>query len=76
MLCVLPGVFEVRARPLRWSSEFISEDFPTLDRPRKEISGRPSVVQCSLANALFTNSADKIFITYSIKSSQDVFIEA
>ena len=41
MLCVRPGVFEVRARPLRCRSELMSEDFPTFERPRNAISGPP-----------------------------------
>ena len=62
MLCVRPGVLDVRARPLRWSKELISEDFPTFERPRNAISGRPSSVQCRLSYALLTKSADKIFM--------------
>lgn len=37
-------------------------DFPTFERPRKAISGKPSVVQCDLLKALLTNSADVIFM--------------
>ena len=75
MLCVLPGVFEVRAKPLRCKSELMSEDLPTFERPRKAISGLPSVVQCSLANALLINSDDKIFIICVIEHFKDVNIE-
>jgi len=62
MLCVLPGVFDVRAKPLRCKSEFRRLDLPTFERPRNEISGKPSVVQCDSLNALLINSADVIFI--------------
>jgi hypothetical protein len=58
---VRPGVFEVRARALRISNEFISEDFPTFERPRKAISGRLSIVQSFFVNALFMNYAELIF---------------
>lgn len=61
MLCVRPGVLDVRARPLRKSREFIREDLPTFDLPRKATSGRPSEIQCDGSNALFTNSAEVIF---------------
>jgi len=61
MLCVRPGVFDVRASPFLSSSEFISEDFPTFDRPRNATSGNPSVVQWLRSKALFTNSAEVIF---------------
>ena len=62
MLCVLPGVFEVLAKPFFCKSELRSDDFPTLERPRKEISGFASLVQCSRENALLINSAEVIFI--------------
>src|SRR5215213_1418127 len=74
MLCVLPGVLEVRANPFLCKSELMSEDLPTFERPRKEISGLPSVVQCSLANELLINSDDKIFITSLIEHFRDVEI--
>lgn len=69
MLCVLPGVFDVRAKPLRCKSEFKRLDFPTFERPRNEISGKPSVVQCVRLNALLMNSADVIFI-FSIVNAE------
>jgi hypothetical protein len=62
MLCVRPGVFDVRARPFLCNSEFRSDDFPTFDLPRKAISGLLSTGQCRRSKALFTNSADVIFI--------------
>lgn len=62
MLWVLPGVFDVRAKPLRCSKEFIRLDFPTFERPRNEISGKPSVVQWLSLKALLINSAETIFI--------------
>src|SRR5690606_6557460 len=40
--CVRPGVFDVRARPLWPVSALMSDDFPTLERPAKAISGGPS----------------------------------
>src|SRR5438445_5113405 len=71
MLCVRPGVFEVRASPFLSSSEFISEDFPTFDRPRNATSGNPSVVQCCLSYALLTNSAVKIFMSNDYTEEQE-----
>jgi hypothetical protein len=62
MLCVLPGVFDVRAKPFRCKSELISDDLPTFERPRKAISGSLSVVQCSRLNALLTKLTLEIFI--------------
>src|SRR6187551_1288407 len=62
MLWVRPGVFEVLASAFRRSSELISDDFPTLDRPRNAISGLTSASQSFLLNALLTNSDDVIFI--------------
>jgi hypothetical protein len=67
MLCVRPGVLEVRARPLRLRSELISEDFPTFERPKNAISGRRSATQCELSKALLINSADLIFTGREIK---------
>jgi len=43
--CVLPGVLDVRAKPFRFNKELRRLDFPTFERPRKAISGKPSVVQ-------------------------------
>ena len=37
-----PGVFETRASVLRLVRALRSEDFPTLERPAKAISGGPS----------------------------------
>ena len=37
-----PGVFDVRASPLRPTSALISDDLPTFERPAKAISGGPS----------------------------------
>lgn len=62
ILCVRPGVFEVLASDLRCSREFSNDDLPTLDRPRKAISGKPSVVHCDRSKALLTNSAETTFI--------------
>src|SRR5687767_5206134 len=62
MLCVRPGVFEVRAKAFLCRSELRSDDFPTFERPRNDISGLSSFGQCARSNALFTNSADVIFI--------------
>src|SRR5687768_5315655 len=62
MLCVRPGVLEVRANPFLRSNELMSEDLPTFERPKKAISGLPSVTQCRFSNALLTNSAEMILI--------------
>src|SRR5690348_18379582 len=61
ILWVRPGVFEVRASPLLPSKELINDDFPTLERPRKAISGRLPSTQWSRSKALLTNSALVIF---------------
>src|ERR1044072_3618521 len=54
---VRPGVDEVRARPRTWSRELMRLDLPTLERPRKAISGFGSRGQSSSLNALLRNSA-------------------
>jgi hypothetical protein len=61
MLCVRPGVFEVRARAFRSNNELISDDLPTFDRPKNAISGRPSLGHCRASKALFINWAELIF---------------
>src|ERR1044071_5475531 len=55
--CVRPGVEDVRARPRTESRELIKLDLPTLERPRKAISGFESRGQSSSLNALLRNSA-------------------
>ena len=62
MLWVLPGVFDVRASFFRFSKEFRRLDFPTFERPKKEISGEPPSTQWAASNALFINSDEVIFI--------------
>lgn len=62
MLCVRPGVLDVRASERLPSKELSNEDLPTFERPRNAISANPSVVQWLLLNALLTNSAESIFI--------------
>ncbi len=62
MLCVRPGVFDVLAKPFLINSELMSDDLPTFERPRKAISGRLSSTQCRFSKALFTKSAEIIFI--------------
>lgn len=39
MICVLPGVEEILAKPFIPQSILIKEDFPTLERPIKAYSG-------------------------------------
>ena len=39
MVCVLPGVADVRANDLRFISPLINDDFPTFDFPANAISG-------------------------------------
>jgi len=65
---VLPGVEEVRARPRTASKELITLDFPTLDRPRKAISGLKSAGQSASVKALLMNSALVTFIRSLIDS--------
>src|SRR5688572_19748093 len=60
--CVRPGVEEVRARPRTESRELIRLDLPTLERPRKAISGLGSRGQSASWKALFRNSALVTFI--------------
>src|SRR5512147_2881378 len=56
MSWVLPGVELVRTRFLRFTSTLMREDFPTLERPAKAISGRsPSGYWLGFV-ALFMNS--------------------
>src|SRR5689334_430091 len=54
---VRPGVDEVRARPRTLSRELMRLDLPTLERPRKAISGFESRGQSSSLKALLRNSA-------------------
>ncbi len=49
---VRPGVLLVTASPFRPTSRLRSDDFPTLDRPAKATSGRPSRGNCAGAAAL------------------------
>jgi hypothetical protein len=60
--CVRPGVLDARANPFTPSKELIKLDFPTFERPTKEISGRSAGGQCSSAKALFKNTALVTFI--------------
>lgn len=60
--CVRPGVEEVRASPRTWSKELMRLDLPTLERPRKAISGFASRGQSSSLKALLRNSALTTFI--------------
>ena len=53
--CVRPGVFEVRASPLRLVSALSSEDLPTLERPAKAISGQSGSGRNLSAGADFRN---------------------
>src|SRR6185295_18364224 len=59
---VRPGVDEVRARPRTLSRQLMRLDLPTLERPRKAISGFKSRGQSSSLNALLRNSAVTTFI--------------
>ena len=65
MLCVRPGVFDVLAKLFLCNKELISDDFPTLERPKNAISRLPSVGHCPARNALFTNSAEVIFTLFN-----------
>ena len=59
---VRPGVWLTRARPLRPSKPFRSEDLPTFDRPAKATSGRVAGGNWDGCVALVTNSALRIFM--------------
>src|SRR6185436_18066867 len=61
-ICVRPGVDEVRASPRTPKRELIRLDLPTLERPRKAISGVASCSQSLSFSALLRNSALVIFI--------------
>ena len=55
---VRPGVRDVFTRRLRLINVLIKEDFPTLDRPAKAISGRFPGGYCDGWVALVTNLAE------------------
>ena len=59
---VRPGVEDVRARPRTESRELIKLDLPTLERPKKAISGLESRGQSSSLKALLRNSVLTTFI--------------
>src|ERR1051325_635572 len=67
--CVRPGVEDVRARPRTESRELIRLDLPTLERPKKAISGFASRGQSASVNALLRNSAVTTFIVFSAASA-------
>jgi len=60
--CVLPGVEEIRARPLRLQIAFIRDDLPTLDLPIKAYSGRSCLGHWDSCSKLPTNSISLIII--------------
>ena len=58
-----PGVLEVLARFLRSKRAFISDDFPTLDRPMKQTSdslsgGKPPIPATPLEKDMSFNKGD------------------
>ena len=61
-ICVLPGTELVFASPLRFSRELIRLDLPTLDLPAKATSGNKGGGNLREETALWTKSADTIFI--------------
>jgi hypothetical protein len=64
MLTVFPGVDDVRAKSLRSTNIFISDDFPTLLLPIKANSGKLPLGQPARFEAAILNSADFISICY------------
>lgn len=68
-ITVSPGFLDVRARRLRRTSELSSEDLPTLERPTRANSGRPSEGQSSVLTLLLTNSACEIWASLAYLAS-------
>jgi hypothetical protein len=64
MLRVRPGVLLVRAS-FAPKSELIRLDLPTLDRPRKAISGTPGAGKCVKSLADNMNRASILILTVS-----------
>jgi hypothetical protein len=62
MSWVRPGVRLVFTSRFRFRIVLIKEDFPTLDRPAKAISGNIAGGYCEGLAALVTNSADLMII--------------
>ena len=62
MILVFPGDTEVFARFVRPVKRLIREDFPTLERPMKAISGKFAGGHSEVFALLFMNSADFMFI--------------
>jgi hypothetical protein len=61
---VRPGVELVLTRCLRLTRVLISDDFPTLERPVKAISGKSSEGYWDGLTALLTNSADLMIMLF------------
>src|ERR1041385_8272974 len=73
---VRPGVDEVRARPRTESRELIRLDLPTLERPKKAISGFASRGQSASLNALLRNSALNEPLIFADKRRSDLRLSA
>src|SRR5665647_2135978 len=71
--CVLPGVLLVLASLFRPTSVFIRDDFPTLERPTKAISGKIPGGYWGGQTALFINSALIIFKVIPSQTKYRIF---
>jgi hypothetical protein len=70
----LPGVDEVLASFLYPASIFISDDFPTFERPVKPYSGKSGGGHWSALAELFMNSALLIIIRESLFTSLTLYL--
>ncbi len=77
---VRPGVTETRARLVRPVSALIRLDLPTLERPAKAISGRPSFGKSSMRTTPLTkvqaplNSASPLAMSAAVNSELSIVI--
>jgi hypothetical protein len=66
MSLVLPGLTDVFASPVRFTSILINDDFPTLDLPMKANSGILVLGQSAMEGLLIVNSAECMIMMDSI----------
>src|SRR5882724_4677059 len=69
MLRVRPGVELVRAS-LAPTSELITLDLPTLERPRNAISGRVGAGKCETSVAAAMNRARTLMLQFAMRSAK------
>ena len=66
--CVLPGVLDVCANFDLFVTAFNSEDFPTLDLPKKATSGRLLISKPSIFATPFTKAVSYTHLTLPTKA--------